>query len=116
MSDNDCIFCKIASGKLPAEIYYEDEEIIAFRDIHPVAPTHLLIIPRRHIATANEFTGEESALIGKLSITAARIAHELRVDQSGYRLVMNCHRDAGQTVFHVHLHLLAGRRFNWPPG
>lgn len=116
MSDEPCIFCKIAAGELPADIYYEDEEVIAFRDIHPVAPTHLLIIPRRHIATANEFTEEDSALIGKLSVTAARIAHELRVDRNGYRMVMNCNRDAGQTVFHVHLHLLAGRGFSWPPG
>lgn len=116
MSDEPCIFCKIATGELPAEIYYEDDEVIAFRDIHPVAPTHLLIIPRRHIATANEFSEADSTLIGKLSVTAARIAHELRVDKSGYRLVMNCNRDAGQTVFHVHLHLLAGRGFSWPPG
>jgi len=116
MSGNDCIFCKIAAGELPADIYYKDEEVIAFRDVHPVAPTHLLIIPRRHIATANEFSEEDVALIGKLPLTAARIAKELRVDQSGYRLVMNCNRDAGQTVFHVHLHLLAGRSFSWPPG
>jgi len=116
MSGNECIFCKIAAGELPADIYYEDDEVLAFRDVHPVAPTHLLIIPRRHIATANEFSEDDSTLIGKLSITAARIARELRVDQSGYRLVMNCNRDAGQTVFHIHLHLLAGRRFSWPPG
>lgn len=116
MANNQCIFCQIAAGELPADIYYEDKEVIAFRDIHPVAPTHLLIIPRRHIATANEFNEEDSALIGKLSVTASRIAHELRVDKSGYRMVMNCNRDAGQTVFHVHLHLLAGRGFTWPPG
>jgi len=116
MSDEPCIFCKVAAGELPAEIYYEDDEVIVFRDIHPVAPIHLLIIPRRHIATANEFSEQDSALIGKLLVTASRIAHELRVDKTGYRLVMNCNRDAGQTVFHVHLHLVAGRGFSWPPG
>lgn len=116
MTSQNCIFCQIAARELPADIYYEDKEIIAFRDIHPVAPTHLLIIPRKHIATANEFSEEDSALIGKLSITASRIAKELRVGDSGYRMVMNCNRDAGQTVFHIHLHLLAGRSFSWPPG
>jgi histidine triad (HIT) family protein len=116
MTGDNCLFCQIAAGKSAADIYYEDDEVIAFRDIHPVAPTHLLIIPRKHIATANEFSDEDSALIGKLSITASRIAKELRIDNSGYRLVMNCNRDAGQTVFHVHLHLLAGRGFTWPPG
>jgi histidine triad (HIT) family protein len=116
MPSENCIFCQIAAGKVPADIYFQDEGVLAFRDIHPVAPTHLLIIPRRHIATANEFSEADSALIGRLPVTAAQIARELRVEQSGYRLVMNCNRDAGQTVFHVHLHLLAGRRFNWPPG
>ncbi len=116
MSTDNCIFCQIVAGTLPAERYYEDNDIIAFRDVHPVAPTHLLIIPKRHIATANEFNESDAALIGKLSITAATLAKELRVAEHGYRLVMNCNRDAGQTVFHVHLHLLAGRAFNWPPG
>ncbi len=116
MNTESCLFCKIAAGELPADIYYQDEEIIAFRDIHPVASTHLLIIPRKHLATANEFTEADAALIGKLSITAAKLAKELRFDEHGYRLVMNCNRDAGQTVFHVHLHLMAGRTFSWPPG
>ncbi len=116
MPADNCIFCKIAAGELPADIYYQDDEIVAFRDIHPVAPTHLLIIPKKHIATANEFSEADTALIGKLSITAAKLAQELRIAEHGYRLVLNCNRDAGQTVFHVHLHLLAGRSFTWPPG
>lgn len=116
MSREHCIFCQIAAGELPADIYYQDEEVFAFRDIHPVAPTHLLIIPKRHIATANEFSAADTALIGRLSITAAKLAQELRIAESGYRMVMNCNRDAGQTVFHVHLHLLGGRAMSWPPG
>ena len=116
MNTESCLFCKIAAGELPADIYYQDEEVIVFRDIHPVAPTHLLIIPRKHLATANEFTKPDTALIGKLSVVAATLAKELRLDEHGYRLVMNCNRDAGQTVFHVHLHLMAGRTFSWPPG
>lgn len=116
MHDKHCIFCQVASGKVPAEIYYQDDEVIAFRDIHPVAPTHILIIPKRHIATANEFSEADATLIGRLSVTAAKLAAELRLADNGYRMVMNCNRDAGQTVFHVHLHLLAGRRFSWPPG
>lgn len=116
MSNENCIFCQIAAGELPADIYYQDDEVVAFRDIHPVAPTHLLIIPKRHIATANEFSDADTALIGRLSITAAKLAKELRIAESGYRMVMNCNRDAGQTVFHVHLHLLGGRAMSWPPG
>ncbi len=116
MATDKCIFCQIAAGEIPADIYYQDDDVIAFRDMHPVAPTHLLIIPKKHIATANDFSEPDAALIGKLSITAARIAKDLRVEEKGYRMVMNCNRDAGQTVFHVHMHLLAGRPFTWPPG
>lgn len=116
MATDNCIFCQIAAGEIPAEIFFDDGEVIAFRDIHPVAPTHLLIIPKKHIATANEFSDEDTILIGKLSLTASRLAKELRIAEHGYRMVMNCNRDAGQTVFHVHMHLLAGRAFTWPPG
>ena len=116
MATDNCIFCQIATGEIPAEIFFDDGEVIAFRDIHPVAPTHLLIIPKKHIATANEFSDENTILIGKLSLTASRLAKELRIAEHGYRMVMNCNRDAGQTVFHVHMHLLAGRAFTWPPG
>jgi len=116
MNGSGCIFCQIIDGNIPADIYYQDDDVLAFRDIHPVAPTHILIIPKRHIATANDFSEEDERIIGKLMTTASKLAKELRIDQHGYRLVMNCNRDAGQTVFHVHLHLLAGRSFTWPPG
>ena len=112
----ECIFCNIASGKFPADILYEDDEVIAFRDINPVAPAHILVIPRRHIATANEFDEQQAALIGKLMVTASKLAKELDFADNGYRLVMNCNHDGGQTVYHVHLHLLAGRHMRWPPG
>ncbi len=111
-----CIFCKIAQGEIPAEILYEDEQVVAFRDIHPQAPVHVLVIPRRHIATLNEAPAEEAELVGRLSLAAAEVARRLRIDQSGYRVVMNCNRDGGQTVFHIHLHLLGGRAMTWPPG
>ncbi len=112
----DCIFCKIIAGELPADIVYQDEEVLAFRDINPVAPTHILIIPKQHIATANEFSEENQQLIGKMMLTASRLAKELGFAENGYRLAMNCNRDANQTVYHIHLHLLAGRSFSWPPG
>lgn len=116
MTEQDCIFCKIAAGELPADIVYQDDEVLAFRDINPVAPTHILIIPKQHIATANEFSDKNQQLIGKLMLTASRLAKELGFAENGYRLAMNCNRDAGQTVYHIHLHLLAGRHFTWPPG
>lgn len=116
MSVTDCLFCKIVAGDLPADIVYQDEDLLAFRDINPVAPTHILIIPKRHIATANEFAPEDEVLLGKIMLTASRLAKELGFTENGYRLTMNCNRDAGQTVFHIHLHLLAGRHFSWPPG
>lgn len=111
-----CLFCQIAEGLLAADIVYQSDEVIAFHDTNPVAPTHILVIPRRHIATANDYTEQDAALIGQLSLTASRIAKELGLAEEGYRLVMNCNRMAGQTVFHTHLHLLAGRPFHWPPG
>lgn len=116
MSEQECIFCKIVAGTLPADIVYQDDEVLAFRDINPVAPTHILIIPKRHIATANEFSDENQQLIGKLMLAASRLAKELSFAENGYRLAMNCNHDAGQTVYHIHLHLLAGRHFTWPPG
>jgi len=115
-TEQGCIFCRIVAGTLPADIVYQDDEVLAFRDINPVAPQHILIIPKQHIATSNEFTSDNQALTGKLMLTASRLAQELGFAESGYRLAMNCNRDAGQTVFHVHLHLLAGRHFTWPPG
>lgn len=112
----NCLFCKLASGEISSDILYEDKEVIAFRDIHPQAPLHVLVIPRRHIATINDANQEDTSLIGKLTLTAQQVAKDLGVAQDGYRLVMNCNGDGGQTVFHVHLHLLAGRAMHWPPG
>lgn len=112
----DCIFCKIAAGEIPAAKLYDDGEVLAFRDINPEAPVHLLVIPRRHIATLNDLTEADAALIGRLYLAAKRLAAESGVADSGYRTVINCNRAAGQIVFHVHLHLLAGRELGWPPG
>ena len=111
-----CLFCKLAKGEINSDIVYEDDEVIAFRDIHPQAPHHILVIPRRHIATVNDTDPEDTTLIGKLILTAQRVAKDLGVAEDGYRLVMNCNGHGGQTVFHVHLHLLAGRPMHWPPG
>ena len=113
---NDCIFCKIAAGEIPADIVYDDGEVLAFRDINPEAPVHLLLIPRRHIATLNDLNETDAALIGRLYLAGKQIVAELGVAESGYRTVINCNRDAGQLVFHVHMHLLAGRELGWPPG
>ena len=113
---NDCIFCKIAAGEIPAAIVYDDSEVLAFRDINPEAPVHLLLIPRRHIATLNDLSEADAALVGRLYLAGQQIAVELGVAESGYRTVINCNRDAGQLVFHIHMHLLAGRELGWPPG
>lgn len=112
----ECLFCRIANGESNADIVYDDGEVLAFRDINPVAPHHLLIIPRRHIATVNDMKTEDAALFGRLHLAAAKLADEHGFAAQGYRLTMNCGRDGGQTVFHVHLHLMAGRHLRWPPG
>lgn len=112
----DCIFCKIATGEIPAAKLYDDGEVMIFRDIKPEAPVHLLVIPRRHIPTLNDLTEADAALIGRLYLASQRVAAELGVAERGYRTVINCNRDAGQIVFHVHMHLLAGRELGWPPG
>lgn len=111
-----CLFCRIAAGELPADIVYQDETVLAFRDIAPQAPHHILVIPRRHVATLNEFDDGDAVLAGRLLLTARRLAGELGFADDGYRLVSNCNTDGGQTVFHVHVHLLAGRPLRWPPG
>lgn len=111
-----CLFCKLAKGEITSDIVYVDDDVIAFRDIHPQAPHHILVIPRRHIATVNDAKPEDTTLIGKLTLAAQRVAKDLGVAEDGYRLVMNCNDHGGQTVFHVHLHLLAGRPMHWPPG
>ena len=112
----DCIFCKIAAKKIPAKVIYEDDRAVAFEDIDPQAPVHTLIIPKKHIPTALEITKEDYGLIGHLFQTAAKIAGDKGIDKKGFRLVMNTHADAGQAVFHIHLHLLGGRAMHWPPG
>ena len=116
MSDTDCLFCKFVSGKLDVNLVYETEKVLAFRDINPQAPTHVLIIPRKHISTINDLTNTDREEIGNLYLAAKEVAKEEGFSEDGYRVVMNCNAAAGQTVFHVHLHLLGGRTFNWPPG
>ena len=113
---SDCIFCKIAAKKIPARIIYEDEFCLAFEDITPQAPVHTLIIPKKHISTTLEVSEGDSALIGHLVCSAAKIAKDKDIDGKGFRLVMNTNADGGQTVFHIHLHLLGGRPMHWPPG
>lgn len=112
----DCLFCKIVAGEIKADKIYEDAEVYAFRDIHPQAPLHVLVVPKRHIATINDLTAQDDALVGKLFLAAQRVAKAQGVAQSGYRTVMNCNADAGQSVWHLHLHVLGGRRMGWPPG
>ena len=112
----DCLFCKMVSGTIKPNTVYEDDEILAFKDINPQAPMHVLVIPKRHVATLNDLGSGDANLMGKLILAAARIAKEAGLAESGFRTVMNCNADAGQSVFHVHLHLLAGRVMRWPPG
>lgn len=112
----DCLFCKIVAGQIPARLVHDDASCIGFLDINPQAPTHALFVPRRHVATPNELTAEDRELVGHLTLSAAAFAREKGLADAGYRLVMNCNRDAGQTVFHLHLHVLAGRAMEWPPG
>lgn len=113
---DNCLFCKISAKKIPAKIIYEDTEVVAFDDINPQAPVHVLIIPKKHISTSLDITEEDNALIGHLFHAATRIAKEKGITERGFRLVMNTNADAGQTVFHLHLHLLGGRQMHWPPG
>ena len=112
----DCIFCKIAAGEIPAELIYEDDMVVGFRDLNPQAPTHVLLIPRRHIATLNDLQPEDEPLLGRLYTAAAAVARQEGLADNGYRTLVNCNDDGGQTVFHLHLHLLGGRRMGWPPG
>jgi histidine triad (HIT) family protein len=111
----DCLFCKIGRGESPAKIVYEDDQVLAFEDINPQAPTHVLIIPRRHFSTLNDLQEGDATLLGSLITRAAQIAKDRGHAQDGYRTVFNCNGDAGQSVFHIHLHLLAGRYMSWPP-
>ena len=112
----DCLFCKIIRHEIPASIVYEDDRILAFNDINPQAPTHVLVVPKRHIATLNELSPEDDQIVGELVRRAAAIAEERGISAGGFRTVFNTNREAGQTVFHIHLHLLGGRAMHWPPG
>ena len=112
----DCIFCKIISGQLPANIIYHDKLVVAFDDIYPKAPHHKLIIPKKHIATINDLEEEDKNLIGHMVYVAKCLAKEVGVAESGYRVLMNCNADGGQAVYHIHLHLIGGRPLHWPPG
>jgi histidine triad (HIT) family protein len=113
---SDCIFCKIVAGEIPSEIVFQDDVCLAFRDINPGAPTHVLIIPKEHIATLNDLTPQHESVVGHILLVAKKIAGQLGVGESGYRVVANCNSDGGQAVFHIHFHLLGGRRLSWPPG
>ena len=113
---SDCIFCKIASGDIPAEKIYENDQVIGFRDLNPQAPTHVLVIPKKHVSTINDLKDEDKSLVGDMFLAAKQIAADEGLSERGYRTVMNCNEEAGQTVFHIHLHLLGGRRMQWPPG
>ena len=110
------LFLKIIAGEIPADIVYENDDVLAFRDLNPQAPLHVLIIPKTRVRTINDMQTQDAELFGKLFLAAREIAAEEGVAEDGYRVVMNCNAAAGQTVFHVHLHLLGGRQFNWPPG
>ena len=110
------LFAKIIAREIPADIVYEDEHVLAFRDINPQAPVHVLFIPKRAVATLNELQPGDEALVGRLALAAAAYARREGFADNGYRVVMNCNADGGQTVFHIHLHLLAGRAMHWPPG
>lgn len=112
----DCIFCKIARKEIPGKVAFENERLLAFHDLFPQAPTHILIIPKTHYDTLNDVPAGDTALLGELVATARTLAQELGVAESGYRVVMNCNKDGGQSVYHIHLHLLAGRALGWPPG
>lgn len=111
-----CLFCKIALGEIPANVVFEDSEIMVFHDVNPQAPTHLLVIPKAHIATLNDTDTKDEPLLGKMILAGTRLAKTIGFDEAGYRLVFNVNSDGGQTVHHIHLHILAGRHMTWPPG
>jgi histidine triad (HIT) family protein len=113
---DDCLFCKMVSRDIEPDVVYEDEDVLAFRDIGPQAPVHILVIPKRHISTLNDLQAGDAELVGKLTLAAARIAEQEGIAQSGYRTLINANEHGGQTVFHIHLHLLGGRHMGWPPG
>jgi len=111
-----CVFCKIISGHSPGQVFYQDDKVTAFRDIHPVAPTHVLIVPNKHIPSVNELEPDDGALVGHMFLTARQLAMEIGIDQTGYRLIVNTGPHAGQGVYHLHLHLIGGQRMRFPMG
>jgi len=111
-----CIFCRIAAGSAPANVVLADDDVVAFHDLTPRAPTHVLVIPRRHIASLADAVAEDGGILGTLMLAAAEVARRTGIADGGYRVVTNCGAGAGQSVFHIHLHVLGGRRFSWPPG
>ena len=113
---SDCLFCKIIAGEIPGNFVHQDDQLVVLKDINPQAPMHLLVIPRKHIASLNDLESADDALVGSMFRRAAALAREHGYDQRGYRTVFNTNREAGQTVFHIHLHVLAGRGLAWPPG
>lgn len=113
---SDCLFCKMVAGEIKPDVVYEDEAVLAFRDINPQAPTHVLVIPKQHISTINDLNSDDAELVGRLYLAAKKVAELDGIAEDGYRTVMNCNVAAGQSVFHIHLHLLGGRNLHWPPG
>ena len=111
-----CLFCKIAAGQIPADTVFENDRVLAFRDINPGAPAHILVIPKKHIATMNDASADDQSLLGEMMLVAKDIAHQEGVAEDGYRLTLNTNHHGGQSVYHIHLHLLAGRQMSWPPG
>jgi histidine triad (HIT) family protein len=112
----DCLFCKMVNGEIKPDVVYENDAMLAFKDINPQAPVHVLVVPKKHIATLNDLEPAHDVLVGEMYLTAKKVAEKLGVAESGYRTVMNCNEGAGQTVFHLHLHVLGGRQMGWPPG
>lgn len=113
---SDCLFCKINNGDISAEILYQDDDVTVFKDVSPQAPVHFLVIPKKHITTINDLQSDDEALIGKMMLAAKNVAADLDIAESGFRTTMNCNSDGGQSVYHIHLHVLGGRQLNWPPG
>ncbi|HSN91827.1 MAG TPA: histidine triad nucleotide-binding protein [Anaeromyxobacteraceae bacterium] len=113
---SDCLFCKVASGQIPAKIVHQDADVVAFEDIHPQAPVHVLVVPRKHLPTLNDLQPADDGLVGKMLRTAALVAAQRGIAERGWRAVMNVNREGGQIVFHVHLHVLGARQMGWPPG
>lgn len=116
MNGTECLFCRIANGEIDANIVHENDDVVAFRDINPQAPTHVLVVPRKHISTINDLEPGDAKLAGQLFLAAQKIAADEGLADAGYRVTMNCGEGAGQSVFHIHLHLLGGRPLSWPPG